>query len=257
MSKLKQQPIIVSPRQPDGVYRVHVSDGAEHHFVGTVRQVETRGPRNGERRRWSLTPAEGLEVKPEGPTTTLGEGRRRLAEAWVRAQQVHRSNERRGKLVVVEGPDGAGKTTLIRELLIHLRARGTEVLPELEAGRLVLCSRYVLSSLAYQGPEVGFEWVAELNRHAPPPDLLLFLDVPAELGLQRVESSRRKADAMETPKRAQAAAAGYRRALAHVEREGVLVVRLDATVPADQLFVEALAHIQRVLVQPGSQQEES
>lgn len=64
------------------------------------------------------------------------------------------------------------------------------VVPALEAGRTVVSDRYVLSSLAYQsvtspeGPE-SLPWIRELNRHAPPPDLTLVLDVDEAVAAER------------------------------------------------------------------------
>lgn len=61
---------------------------------------------------------------------------------------------------------------------------------KLEAGFSVLCDRYYLSSFAYNGGLVPTEWVIALNsqaREALRPDLTLFLDVPPEEGMSRVE----------------------------------------------------------------------
>lgn len=56
----------------------------------------------------------------------------------------------------------------------HLQA---QVHPALEQGVTVLCDRYVLSSLAYQGMSLPMQWVHELNREATSPDLTLYVDV--------------------------------------------------------------------------------
>ncbi len=60
------------------------------------------------------------------------------------------------------------------------------VLPALDSGKIVVCDRYVESSIAYQsaqGLEVG--WVKSLNRFAPQPDLTIILDVEPETALKR------------------------------------------------------------------------
>ena len=62
-----------------------------------------------------------------------------------------------------------------------------EIRPALEAGVDVVCDRYVLSSLAYQGVMTGdLEWVVQLNGHAPAADLTVLLD------LSESEASRRR-----------------------------------------------------------------
>lgn len=63
------------------------------------------------------------------------------------------------------------------------------ILPALAAGRVVIVDRYYPSTVAYQGIRgMNPAWLLEINESfAPRPDILVLLDVPAELGLQRVE----------------------------------------------------------------------
>ena len=67
----------------------------------------------------------------------------------------------------------------------------TEIRPAIATGKLVICDRYVYSSLAYQGSAgLSVDWIAEINKHALKPDFAVFIDVPAEKVLQRL--NRRK-----------------------------------------------------------------
>lgn len=65
-----------------------------------------------------------------------------------------------------------------------------KVLPALREGKIVLCDRYVDSSLAYQayGRGLGFDFVGKANdfafRHLP--DVTFLLDVEPEVGLRRI-----------------------------------------------------------------------
>ncbi|WP_426751691.1 dTMP kinase [Myxococcus sp. Y35] len=126
--------------------------------------------------------------------------------------------------------------------LHHLR---TMVQPARAAGFLVLSSRYTLSSLAYQGPALGIEWVEAVNAHAPAPDLLFFIDTPPEVGLARL-AGQREADAFETLERAREAAAGYAQALARIESSGGTVHRLDGTRAVEELVERARALVTRL-----------
>jgi dTMP kinase len=47
----------------------------------------------------------------------------------------------------------------------------TQLRPNLDAGRVVVCDRYLLSTLAYQGQTCDVEWLLEINRPAVRPDL--------------------------------------------------------------------------------------
>ncbi|MEJ7542785.1 dTMP kinase [Staphylococcus intermedius] len=75
----------------------------------------------------------------------------------------------------------------------HLVAK---VLPALAQGQLVICDRFIDSSLAYQGyaREIGVKEVQTINDFAIEgryPDLTIYLDIPAEVGRERIESNRR------------------------------------------------------------------
>lgn len=160
----------------------------------------------------------------------------------------------RGIFITIEGPDGAGKTSLIKELtpifqqhltiplvvtrepggipiaekirqiildpsngamddrteaLLYAAARRQhltqKVIPAVESGHLVLCDRFVDSSLAYQGAGrgIGVEAIARLNDFAIDgflPDLTLYLDVDSDTGLQRIRQGRQhiQMDRLET-----------------------------------------------------------
>ena len=69
------------------------------------------------------------------------------------------------------------------------------VLPALTAGKLVLCDRYVDSSIAYQGAgrQLGEAEIAQLNNFATDglqPELTIYFDVPPAVGLARINAHR-------------------------------------------------------------------
>lgn len=73
-----------------------------------------------------------------------------------------------------------------------------QVTPNLAAGRIVVCDRYLLSTLAYQGQSCDHEWLLQINRPAVTPDLTLFLDVPPSAAEARMRGSRWKKEIFET-----------------------------------------------------------
>ncbi len=84
------------------------------------------------------------------------------------------------------------------EALLYAASRSQhlhqKIIPALMAGKVVLCDRYVDSSLAYQGygRKLGFNRVLDINMFAIDgifPDLTIFVDVKAEVGLKRVFST--------------------------------------------------------------------
>lgn len=68
--------------------------------------------------------------------------------------------------------------------------------PLLKQGRVVVCDRYVYSTLAYQGAAgLDLNWIELVNRFALKPDLALLVDVPSDVVVQRL---KRKKTVMET-----------------------------------------------------------
>lgn len=147
-----------------------------------------------------------------------------------------------GKLIVFEGPDGSGKTTILKKINERLKDSGhpimlvrepggtsisekireiiidndneemdakTECLlfaasraqlveekirPALEEGKIVLCDRFVLSSLLYQGigRALGVEEVKKINNFATggiKPDLTIFFNIDYKTALIRKRSN--------------------------------------------------------------------
>ncbi|MFJ5717983.1 dTMP kinase [Neobacillus sp. NPDC093127] len=144
-----------------------------------------------------------------------------------------------GTFITFEGPDGAGKTTIIRmvaeqftnvlltrepggidiaeqirnvilakentamdprtEALLYAAARRQHLIekvkPALAEGKLVLCDRFVDSSLAYQGYArgLGIDEVWAINQFAIEqmmPELTIYFDIEPELGLQRINKNK-------------------------------------------------------------------
>ncbi|WP_342507641.1 dTMP kinase [Sporosarcina sp. FSL K6-2383] len=148
----------------------------------------------------------------------------------------------KGVFITFEGPEGAGKTTVIAELYNRLKVEGRDVLltrepggiriaekirdiildnhhqemdakteallyaaarrqhlaekvmPALHGGSIVLCDRFVDSSLAYQGHGrgLGIDEVLSINEFAignTMPDLTVFFDIDPEIGLARISKN--------------------------------------------------------------------
>ncbi|MDS9473315.1 dTMP kinase [Sporosarcina pasteurii] len=145
----------------------------------------------------------------------------------------------KGVFITFEGPEGAGKTTVISAIYDRLKNQGKKVLltrepggikisedirgiildnentemdakteallyaaarrqhlvekviPALAQGYIVLCDRFIDSSLAYQGYArgIGIDEILEINKFAigeAMPDVTVFFDIRPEEGLARV-----------------------------------------------------------------------
>jgi len=104
----------------------------------------------------------------------------------------------------------------------------------LSRGELVICDRYIFSSLVYQGISCGPELPEALNRGFPLPELLIFFDLPAEVSLGRLDS-RPSREIFETAPFQQKAAILYRETVDSYEAKGLKVLRIDASKPIEEI----------------------
>jgi dTMP kinase len=105
---------------------------------------------------------------------------------------------------------GSGRITAMCEVMLFMASRvqlvAERIKPALEAGKVVLCDRFVSATVAYQGASgISAKTIIEIGDAAVEghwPDLTIVLDVPAEVGLrragQRQDRAGAKTDRMET-----------------------------------------------------------
>jgi dTMP kinase len=75
----------------------------------------------------------------------------------------------------------------------------TEVKPALEASKIVVCDRYIYSSLAYQGSAgLSLDWIKTINARALQPDFCVFIDVPPEKVIERLQRKKSVMETLET-----------------------------------------------------------
>ena len=70
-----------------------------------------------------------------------------------------------------------------------------DIMPALKSGKVILCDRYVDSSIAYQGAGrgLGEDNIWQINQFAIDglmPELTIYLDIDSELGLKRIAQNR-------------------------------------------------------------------
>jgi dTMP kinase len=119
------------------------------------------------------------------------------------------------------------------------------IVEALADGKLIVCQRYVYSSLAYQGYGRGLDldWIESLNYQATGgllPDIAFFLDVPVDVGLERLRSSR-SPDRMELEgaEFLQKVYAGYR----EIEKSTSEFERIDGTLSEDKTLATIIEKV--------------
>jgi dTMP kinase len=112
--------------------------------------------------------------------------------------------------------------------LWHLRVHsclGVGLLKALEEGYIVVLDRYKYSSMAYQSLGAPIEWIEAINSRAPEADIIVYLDVPPEIALSRVQA-RRITYYYETLERLRKVKKAFETILERAKTRGVKVVRI-------------------------------
>lgn len=129
-----------------------------------------------------------------------------------------------------------------------------KVLPALHEGKLVLCDRFIDSSLAYQGVGrgIGFDEVLLINAFAIEghfPDITLYFDLPAEVGLSRI-SDRHFLDRLDQEEITfhQRVVEGYKEVLA---RFGDRISVINANQPVIDVCRDALNVLEQRIAKHG------
>lgn len=144
------------------------------------------------------------------------------------------------------------------EALLYAAARRQhlveKVQPALEKGMVVLCDRFVDSSLAYQGYArgIGVEEVFSINQFAIDnclPDVTLYFDVLPEVGLGRINANKER-EVNRLDLEATAFHEKVREAyLALAKRFSERIVVIDANQPIEKVFMDAQKILQPKLNQ--------
>lgn len=127
-----------------------------------------------------------------------------------------------------------------------------KVIPALEKGFIVICDRYVDSSLVYQGIArgIGIDEVYEMNLFATDnklPDRTIFFDVKPEVGLKRVHSdNQREVNRLDLEKMEfhQKVYEGY---LQICDKYSSRIVKVDAHVSVDEVYKQVIERIREIL----------
>ncbi len=140
------------------------------------------------------------------------------------------------------------------EALLYAASRAQHVeqfiKPSLNEGKVVICDRFVDSSVIYQGYArgLGMENIEAINSYATgglQPDLTILLDIDAEEGLKR-KKDQKELDRLELQKFEfhKKVSEGYKKlAKKHPER----IYAIDALLPVESIHEEVVKVIEKML----------
>ena len=115
-----------------------------------------------------------------------------------------------------------------------------EIKPALADGKLVICDRYLYSSLAYQGSAgLSLAWIKKINSCALQPDFAVFIDALPERVLERLQRKKSVMETLETQKK-------VREVYLNFVRAGQLVL-IDGDRPVGEVADALLNKVQSFL----------
>lgn len=139
------------------------------------------------------------------------------------------------------------------EALLYAASRAQHldevIKPALEKKMIVLCDRYIDSSLAYQGiaRNLGLDFVLDINQYAlkTMPDLTIYIDLDPKIGLDRI-SNRGNLDRLDQENIFfhEKVRNGY---LKLVETYPDRLIKIDGTQSLKEITSEVLKHIEKRL----------
>lgn len=118
------------------------------------------------------------------------------------------------------------------------------IIPALEEGHYVICDRYLLSSLAYQGRSLPLAWLKQINAEAITPDLTIFIRVDPVVTLKRIAEKRFQVDLFERENILKEVLNNYKFLVEELRTAGQQVVRIDGNQPMEIVSKEVLSKVQ-------------
>jgi len=181
-------------------------------------------------------------IDGSGKSTQLERLRRRLTAEGIRCLATREPTEGpvgsllRQILTGRTAADGRVIASLFTADRIDHIVNGTDgILKRVREGVTVLTDRYYFSSYAYQGVEMGLDWVIASNSVSAGllrPDLTVFLDLPVERAMERIQKNRYTQELYEKEERLRAVRQKYFEAFERLRDEERVAV-IDAAAAED------------------------
>jgi dTMP kinase len=122
-----------------------------------------------------------------------------------------------------------------------------EIAPKLSDGADVVCDRFTLSSLAYQGADLGdMRWVEAVNRGAASTDVVVFLRCRPEVALRRRFAASLDREIFEVNAFQRRVAVSYEAAIRRLRRAGERVVEVDGEAPLPEVTAAVWDAVRRL-----------
>lgn len=117
--------------------------------------------------------------------------------------------------------------------LHHILNQHDGILKKLSEGYIVLCDRYYFSSYAYHSTYMDMDWVISINAKSTgllKPDVNIFIDVPPETAMNRIQQNRAHTELYETHEQLIKVYANYQQAFEKLKaKENIIRIEGERT----------------------------
>ncbi len=114
------------------------------------------------------------------------------------------------------------------------------ILHNIELGNYVISDRFLFSSLAYQSPECGFDFVYNINKDFPLPEHLIFISTPVEICQERISSRGLEIELFEKYEYQRKVDSFYKIALDKYKNCGIKISIIDGTKTPENITKEIM-----------------
>ncbi len=149
------------------------------------------------------------------------------------------------------GDDKTIAALFVADRLDHLQNPINGVLKKLEEGFTVITDRYYFSSYAYHGAHMPLEWVIQSNALSAEllrPDLNIFIDIPPQVGFDRVHANRADIEIYETLDNISKVYTTYQRAF-DLLKEEEKIVSIDGNRSQEEVSDELFGIVSALLAE--------
>ncbi|MDH5646524.1 MAG: dTMP kinase [Candidatus Heimdallarchaeota archaeon] len=141
-------------------------------------------------------------IDGSGKSTQMQLVANRLRESGYEVIITHEPTKRRIGSIIKEhyliNPNSIPEVDALLYAADRIEHYNLDVRPKLDQNYIVLTDRYVISSIVYQGAQgVEINWIKEINKMVPLPDLSIILEIPIEIAINRLDSTDKQIEKFE------------------------------------------------------------
>jgi len=111
---------------------------------------------------------------------------------------------------------------------------------------IVICDRYLFSSLAYQSLDLPFKKVYQLNKYFPMPQVVFFLNTSTDVCQKRISKRGNNEEIFEKKELQQKILNNYLKAFDYYKDKGLNLIMIDGNLKAENILLEEIKYLKKI-----------